>query len=120
MHHTTAEHTRGNTSVSTNCVIATCAEGLFHSRAGVTGPRAFHQHATYRELRPAKRKQVDAADYDVPAQQCRINALATKELRHYGKMLCLNQRHLSFARRIASEAVSSQSLACASLDTSNY
>jgi hypothetical protein len=119
MDYTTAEHTGGDTSMPANGVVPACAEGFFHSRARMTGTSPLHRHATDRELRPAQRQQIDATDYDIPTQQCGIHSLATQELRHYRKMLSLNQRHLSFARRTASEAVAGQSLACASLDTVN-
>jgi hypothetical protein len=117
--YTTAEHTGGDTSMPANGVVPACAEGFFHSRARMTGTSPLHQHATDRELRPAQRQQIDATHYDIPTQQCGIHSLATQELRHYRKMLSLNQRHLSFARRTASVAVAGQSLACASLDTVN-
>jgi site-specific DNA-cytosine methylase len=63
----------------------------------MTGASAFHQGATYRELRPVQRQQIDAADHNVPAQQRRIHMVAAQEPRHHGKMLSLNQRHLPFA-----------------------
>jgi hypothetical protein len=77
---------------------------------------AFHQGATYRKLRAIQRQQVDAADHDVPAQQRRIHPLDAQKLRHYIKMLSLNQRHLSLARRTSAEAITREPSPCASFD----
>jgi hypothetical protein len=63
----------------------------------VTGTGAFHQSTPYRELRPVQRKQIDAANHDVPAQQRWIHLVAGQQPRHHFKMLSLNQRHLPAA-----------------------
>jgi hypothetical protein len=74
----------------------------------VTGTGTFQQGATYCELRPVQRQQIDPANHDVPAQQRWIDLVAGQQARHYRKMLSLNQRHLPLARRTPAKAVAGQ------------
>src|SRR5688572_30201955 len=105
--------------MSANRVVAAWPERFFHARTWVTVAGALQQGGTNRELRAVQRQQVDAADHDVPAQQRRVHALDTQKLCHYRKMLRLNQRDLSLARRTSAEAVARQPSACASFDCVN-
>lgn len=96
-HHTTLQDPGRDAAMAAHRVVATRPQAFLHARAGLALPRAFEHSLTDTKTAVPERRETDAGDDQVAAQQHGINGVEPCQLCDGTEMFLLDEGDLALA-----------------------